>query len=529
MLTRRSVLSLALAVLLGCFGAAGASAQKYGGVLNAVQRDNPVNLSLLENTSSNTTWAMSPVYNNLVYYDPFQGRETLDTVIPELAESWRWEGANKIIVFKLHQNVRWHDGKPFTSRDVKHTWDVLRDVGGKKLKLNPRKSWWRNIREIDTKGDYEVEFKLEHPQPSLLALLASGFSIVAPAHVPPGELRSRTNGTGPFRLAEYKRDESVRVLKNQDYWVKGRPYLDGVYFPVIRSRGTRNAALIAGQVDTSFPGETPESVYQTIKERAPNLVVFKNLLNSFQRIDINGRKAPFNDLRFRQALSLAVDREAYVKGVYQGAEVSGTLMPPPSGYWGLTGRDLRDVVGYGDPAQGKAKSREMLKALGYGPDKPLQVTVVTRNEPHYVDTATWLLGQLKEVGIDAALKKLELAVWTGVLVRREYDIALNSGGTSVDDPDAAFYELYKCGSPRNVTGYCHEQFDKLIDEQSQLFDKEQRLALVHQIDRGLMEDVARVVLGFRNDYFTIQPYVKNLVAHQTHYSYARMQNVWLDK
>ena len=127
--------------------------------------------------------------------------------MPDLAESWSWDAAKTQLNFNLRHGVKWHDGKPFTAADVKCTWDLLQGKATEKLRLNPRKSWYRNLDEVTTNGDDEVTFHLKRPQPSLLALLASGLSPVYPCHVPPAQMRQHPIGTGPFKFVEFKPNE----------------------------------------------------------------------------------------------------------------------------------------------------------------------------------------------------------------------------------------------------------------------------------------------------------------------------------
>src|SRR5262249_11989578 len=156
--------------------------------------------------------------------------ETPDTVVPDLAERWSWQDNHRNLVFFLRRNVKWHDGKPFTARDVKYTFDVVREApdAPAKLRLSPPKAWFANVEAIETPDAYTVVFRLKRPQPSLLMMLAAGYSPVYPAHVPPAELRQRCVGTGPFKLKEFVRGQYVDLERNPDYFVPGRPYLDGI-------------------------------------------------------------------------------------------------------------------------------------------------------------------------------------------------------------------------------------------------------------------------------------------------------------
>ena len=159
---------------------------------------------------------MSPCYSNLVLFDPLKPLESVDTVIPELAERWSWQDNFRNLVFFLRKNVKWHDGRPFTSADVKYTFDVVREApdAPAKLRTSPRKDWYANVEAIEAPEPHTVVFRLKRPQPSLLLMFASGYSPVYPAHVPLAELRQRCVGTGPFRQKEYLRGQLIELERN---------------------------------------------------------------------------------------------------------------------------------------------------------------------------------------------------------------------------------------------------------------------------------------------------------------------------
>jgi peptide/nickel transport system substrate-binding protein len=184
----------------------------------------------------------------------------------------------------------------------------------------------------------------------------------------------------------------------------------------------------------------------------------------------------------------------------------------------------------GDPIKQKGEARQLLAQAGFGPGNPLKLTVSTRALAIYVDTASWMVDQLRQVGIDATLEQIETGVWHPKMTRLEYQVALNLTGIGIDDPDANFYENFKCGSQRNFSGYCSEEIDKLIVEQSQILDRAKRLKLVHEIDRKLQLDGARPILGWAKQYALMWPHVKNYPQHENSiYNVSRLQEVWLDK
>jgi peptide/nickel transport system substrate-binding protein len=137
-------------------------------------------MSLHEEATGAALRPMMGVFNNLIVYDQHVAQSSPDSIVPDLTTSWAWSEDGKELTFPLCQGVNWHDGKPFTAVDVKCTWDLLMDVGSEKLRVNPRKTWYRNVDRVITNGDYEVTFHLQRPQPALLSLLASGWSPVYP-------------------------------------------------------------------------------------------------------------------------------------------------------------------------------------------------------------------------------------------------------------------------------------------------------------------------------------------------------------
>jgi len=196
--------------------APGAEAQKSGGVLIMSHFDSPASMSMHEEATGAVNRPMMGVFNNLVMYRQDVAQNSMASIVPDLATSWSWNEEGTELTLPLRRGVRWHDGKPFTAKDVKCTWDLLTGRSAEKLRLNPRKTWYRNLDEVIANGDYEVTFHLKRPQPSFLALLASGWSPVYPCHVSPHDMRVHPIGTGPFKFVEFGPNERIRVARNPE-------------------------------------------------------------------------------------------------------------------------------------------------------------------------------------------------------------------------------------------------------------------------------------------------------------------------
>ena len=525
--------AIAIAFVLAAAPLATAQTPKSGGSLSVMLREDlPQGFAIHEASTYSTSFPALPCFNNLVFFDPAKPTESMDTIVGDLAERWSWQDNYKNLVFFLRRDVKWHDGKPFTSKDVKFTFDMLREASDApaKLRINPRKDWYANVEHIEAAEPYTVVFRLKRPQPALLMMLASGYTPVYAAHIPPAQYRTSCIGTGPFKLKEWRRGEFVEYVKNPDYFVKGRPYLDGLKYVVIVERGTRTAALQAGQLDTACPGETSKTTMDQLKKAVPQMVFHTVAQDVTDNIIMNVKKAPFDNPKVRLAVSYAIDRRGLIQASHQGGAILGAAMlPRPFGIWGVTDKDLLTMPGYGKPDEMKARAKKLLAEAGITPDKPLKVEMGTRAIAIYIDMASFVINELKQVGIDATLKQVETAQWHAMATRGDYQIGANLTGLGTDDPDANFYENYACGSPRNYSQYCNEEVMKMFDRQSQELDPKKRLEQVVAIQKRLEQDAPRPILAQRLDYFAHWPHVKGLVPHNNVYNFSRFQDVWRDK
>jgi peptide/nickel transport system substrate-binding protein len=512
--------------------AAPALAQKQGGVLRIPSSNSPASMSIHEES---TRYAVTPamgVFNNLVLFDQHIKQNTLDAVRPELAESWSWSDDVRELTFKLRHGVKWHDGKPFTARDVKCTWDMLAGKSAEKLRVNPRKAWYRNLQEVTVAGEDEVIFHLAHPQPWLLALLASGASPVYPCHVSPAQMRQHPIGTGPFKFVEYKPNESIKLARNPDYWKPGRPYLDAIEYSIIPNVSTQMLAFAAGKFDMSFPYGVSIPLLKDVKAQVPQAECEVTLDNGSRTMVVNRAVPPFNNPDLRRAMSLALDRKAFVEILTEGQGVVGAAMlPPPEGVWGMPADMLARLPGYEpDVAKRRAEARAIMEKLGYGPEKRLPVAVTTRNLQGYRDPAEIMIDQLKEIYIDGQLDPVDTAIYFPKLIRKDYTVGMAITETALDDPDQMYFENYVCGADRNYTGYCDPEFDKMVERQSAEPDIEKRRKLVWEIERKLARDQARPVIFYTRGATCWQPQVKGLVLMvNSLFNGWRMEDIWLEK
>lgn len=489
-------LYVALLAFLGLYGTAWP--QNRGGTLRVHLFDSPPSISMHEESTLAAQAPAMGIFNNLVIYDQAVERAGPGSIVPDLATAWEWNADRTSLTFILRGGVRWHDGTPFTAKDVKCTWDLLLGRSAEPLRQNPRRAWYRNITDVVIDDSFRVTFRLQRPQPALMALLASGFSAIYPCHVSPAQMRQHPIGTGPFRFVEFKRNDSIRVTRNHDYWKSDRPYLDGIDWQIIRNRSTGILAFQAKSVDMTSPYFLTGPVVADIRAQSP-LAKCEVVPSNVQRnIIVNRHAPPFDNAGLRKAVALVIDRKAFIDALAPGTgQVGGALLPPPEGSWGLPEPEMQKLPGYDpDVAKNRAEARRIMEGLGYGAAAKLKIQVLTRDSPIYRDPAIMLIDQLKEAYIDAELEVVDTPGWYSKVVRHDFTIGLNLTGNVIDDPDQAYSEHYRCGAESNYDRYCNTEVDELIDTQSMEADRMRRKIIVSEIERRLARDVARPVLYF---------------------------------
>jgi peptide/nickel transport system substrate-binding protein len=324
-------------------------------------------------------------------------------------------------------------------------------------------------------------------------------------------------------------NQSITVTRNPDYWKPGRPYLNGIEYTIIKDVSTRLLSFLSGKDDAYFGVTIPQ--LKDVKTQAPQVICDMFTGNVARNLIVNRDVPPFDNPDLRRAMSLTLDRKAFVDIITEGqGDIGAVMQPPPSGLWGMPPDLLKTLAGY-DPnvEKSRAEARKLMEKLGYGPDKHLAVTVSTRNLAPYRDPAVILIDQLKQIYMDGVLDPVDTTNWYPKLMRKDYTVGLNVTETAVDDPDPAFYENYVCGAMRNYTGYCNLEVDKMVDEQSAMSDVAKRKQLVWAIEKKLAEDDVRPILFYPRAANCYYPKVKGLMTQANSiYNGQRFEDLWLD-
>ncbi len=451
-------------------------------------------------------WQSMMIYRLL--YDKLAETDETGTLRPSLAESWEivddvtWR-------FHLRQGVSFHNGEPFNADSVKFTIDFNLDPDNNRQALMARGV--RGIAGVNVIDEYTVDIITEEPD----ALLVANLSIVDMlppkyyAEVGSEGFNQAPIGTGMFKYVDWKVDEYIKLEANDDYW-GGAPLLDSLEFRVIPEDSARMAALRAGEVDVAST-VIPEMTETLEAEGFLVLptVFGQSLTIMFGRMTVaegTGRIEPLQDLRVRQAINYAIDRDAIVEYVTGGwaRKLDGQLAPPEA-----FGYDPNIEAWPYDPE----KARDLLAEAGY-PDG-FTVTLVGTQGSFFKDKEVFetLVAQLAEVGITAELELLEPAVWSEQ-VRAG---TLGGGGlyhlswNTIPSMDVAqTYPLWTSDHPRGYWGMS-EEFDDLCAQQQQTVDPEERLPLLRRMAEIVNELAGMAFLYQQPVAYGVSPHVQGLV------------------
>ena len=495
---------------------------RAGGILTMWIAADPPNFDVHQNSTYVTQHVTAPCYNNLVQYDPLDP----ERVIPDLAERWEVSPDGQRYTFQLRPDVRFHDGQPCTSADVKVSLDRIRQPPAGVISI--RQEAFEAIDDVLTPDPSTVIIALKQGNASLLGNLAGGHMAIYPHHVleKEGDMKKVMVGTGPFKLKKYTRGVSVELERNPDYFIRGRPYLDGITIFIMPDPNSAYAAFRTGRLLMLrlLEMNLGKRVEQELGEK---VILQRTAGYRFRAFNLNTTRKPWDDLRVRQAVSLAIDRQASIRLVSDGEGAIGGSMPP-TGAWSLSPEELRGIAGYApDVEANRARARQLLTEAGF-PDG-FKTTMLVRRVTPSERLAVFLKDQLSKIGIEATLDVQETATAYDAINRRAYDTAPWETAFAVADPDSVFSEFFVCKAARNYALLCLPEVDELFRQQSQTLNTAERKKLVHEMDRRILHSYGSIMLHWGNYLTTQWPQVRNWLQHPSLYNNQRMQDVWIAK
>ncbi len=460
----------------------------------------------------------------------FSGNHDSLKIGGDLASSWEISKDGLSYTFKLREGVKFHDGAPLTSADVKASYDRI--VNPPAGIVSIRRALHSDIKDIETPDPLTVVFKLSKVNASMLTHFASPWNCIYRAEKlkeDPKFPEKTIIGTGAFTFVEYKKGESWTAKKFDGYFLKDRPYLDGYQAFFVKSNAV-TTGMIGGQFDAEFRGRSPkerDQIMDAMKDKAVTVEGpwISNLLFTF-----NTEKKPFDDVRVRQALSMAVDRWGGAPSLSKISAlkyVSGLFRP---GYdFGLPESELVKLPGFSkDIEKSRAEARKLLADAGVA---NLKVKLVNRNvaEP-YTPGGIFLIDQWKRIGVETEHAQLETKLFFDSMKEGNFDVLMEFISDFADDPSAQFDKFLTLEkSSQSASRHKDKLLDELFDKQASAVDVTERRKLVNEFEiRGLTQAYSAPLLWWQR-IVTYNKKIKGWELHPSHFTAHDYVDVWLDQ
>jgi oligopeptide transport system substrate-binding protein len=492
----RLAAAVVAAVVLGLLSACG---QSEGGQDKALvlYRGNTAEPISLDPAKASGSW------ENAILADMFIGLFTDDAAgkpVPGMAQRWTVSEDRLVWTFTL-RDAAWSDGEPVTAEDfvfgLRRTLDpktlseyasILYPIKNAQAvnegKLPPEQL---RVRAIDAKT---VEIALEHPTPYLPGLLSHYTAFPVPAHV------VRQYGSdwaqpqhmavnGPYKLAEWRSNDYVRLVKNDKFFEAEKVCIDEVYYYPTTDSHTAERRVRNGELDLN--SDFPADMLDFLKERVPRYVHVHSFLETTY-LSFNMTKPPFNDARVRRALSMAIDRDFLVNQVLKdGRHVTTSLIPP--GIANYKGEPKSKWEGL-PLEERRAEARRLLEAAGFGPDHPLRFQYTFRNTKDNPRVAPVLQSDWRQIApwVEVDLAGMEAQIHYVNLRAKNFEVADGAWIADYNDPQSFLYLMETSSGPMNYPGYSNARYDELTEKSSRIFDPEERAQLSAKAEQIVLDD-----------------------------------------
>jgi len=474
-----------------------------------------------------------PVFNNLVQFDINKPDISPQNLVGDLAEKWDVSADGKVYTFYLRKGVKWHDGTNFTADDVVYSLTKMADP--KQSSLVGDFPAYDKAEKVD---DYTVKVYLKFPSPSYLLQLAGTYAVIqskATANID-NKTTAFLMGTGPFKFKSYTSGVSLELERNPNYFKKdasGRqlPYLDGVTFALMADKSAIIDALVTQRLDGHGcflynnqveweRGTTQAKAVQAAKYTPPSLAL----------VWLNPNFKPFDDIRVRQAIRLALDRDQAVIAGYGDASWGDTSRTIFTSVFGLAPDEMRKLIGEDKPYADRVTAAKKLMAdAGYSGDKRLAIRLVGRTLDVQVNIAQWWADKLRAINVDASIVARDMNIAREMRDKLDFEIFWDNPLIILGDPDE-YTSWFKTGGVNNFTKYSNAEADKLWDSQSREMDYAKRKGMTQEIERLVIKDAWIYNLNSTKYSAGWQSYVKGWKNQDAIYTQKlKYETLWIDR
>lgn len=526
---RGAMMIVALAAMVAGFDSAPAAAgeqPKRGGVLTYAINSDPPTYDCHAADGYSTIHVLAPHYSTLLRLDPLH----FPAVTGDLAESWEVRDSGRTYVFRLHSPVRFHDGSALTAADIKASFDRIRNPPPGVV--SARQAQLADIAAIEAPDERTVVIRTEKANAALLTLLASPWNCIYSAKLlkeNPDYPAKLVMGSGPFRFVEHIAGSKWVGRRFEDYFRAGRPYLDG-FEAYLVARPALPSALEGGQVMTEFAGLAPAE-RDALKQSMGGRIKFEEnvRLSNFQ-LDFNTAKKPFDDVRVRRALSLAIDRWAFEPQLRRStsAGLAGGLLRPGSAF-ARSNREMEALPGFSrDAESAKAEARRLLKEAGQE-NLNFTLTNLALSNP-FAPIGIYAIDQWRQIGVTVEQETLPLSRWNGARFGGNFDVVVDFVGEFADEPalQLAHY-LSHDKAPANISRAIDRTLDDLYERQLRTSDAQERISLVRAFEDRVLQQAYVAPISWSYRIVPLAAPVMGYVATPSIHANQDLAEVWLDQ
>jgi peptide/nickel transport system substrate-binding protein len=527
-LSRRAALALPTLALPALGQAGPASAQpgdtrRRGGILTYAVAAEPPTYDLHATGTFAVMHRVAPHYSTLLRYEP----GNYPAIAGDLAQSWTVAEDRLTYTFKLHPDVRFHDGTVLTSEDVKASYDRMR--APPEGVVSNRQPSFAQIASIETPDPLTVVFRMKEVDASIMDTFASPWNSIFSA----ARLRADPNfparnimGTGPFRFVEHVAGSHWVGERFDGYFRQGRPYLDG-FRAITMSPAAMVNALSGRQIMAEFRGFTPNERDRIVRALGQDARVQESSWMLHMILTFNCERKPFNDPRVRRALSLAIDRwsgSQSLSKISQLGQVGGLVRPGSD--WSATPQEMQQWPGYGrDMAANRAEAKRLLKEAGA---ENLSFTLMDRNHQPYVTAGIFMIDQWRQIGVKAEHQQVELSAWYAAQNSGNFEAFVDSFTQFSDDPTNVLVKYISYDRAEvAVARATDRELDKLFDQQARTIDVAQRKALVRQFEARALDQAYAVPILWWQRIVVMNQRVRGWSMAPTHMIYQDLGDVWI--
>jgi peptide/nickel transport system substrate-binding protein len=432
-------------------------------------------------TAASSFQIIAPVYSQLVRFDAENQPQ------PSLAESWE-NPDDTTFVFTLREGVTFHNSRAMTAEDVKYSLERIANPDT----ASPWASQLEPIETIEAPDDRTVRMVLKQPYGPLLATLSSPWAAIVPREEveTAGDLQATMVGTGPFQLSEYTADTRTVMTANDAYWEADLPRLGQLTWSILPDESARLAAVRTGEIGLTT---LADAASVDLARDSAGVQVINQETTDYYLLGLNTQEPPFDNVAVRQAISLAVDRQAILDTVFFGnGSVTGPIVPT-LGDWGapvdqlpLYGRDLD-------------RARELLAEAGVEDGFTMSI-LASPLYPEFINIALVLQQQLQEVGITAELDQVEWGTFIDRWRARDFQSFVSFNGSG-NDPDRALYPAFHTGGSVNAFQFSDQEVDELLEQGRTTLDPAERQEIYRQAEQKIAEEAPAIFISTRVAYF----------------------------